>query len=198
MLSVCRHKALPIKDYHRPDHPLQQAILDKIGDLIGRRIANCALATDGCNLPAIPMSLREMAMAAARFAARKGADLAQSLAMERVLDAMGQHPDHLSGKGQPTQAICEATGGRVVVKTGAEGFLTAWLRRDGIGIAIKTADGSERARFAIMVETLARLRLISPSEEDLLGPFRQVQEISLSGELVGVLKCRPDSFQALV
>ena len=168
MLSVCRHAGYSTSGYARIEHPLQQKIVKHVEQLIGRSISEEDLGIDGCDLPAIPLTLLETATAVARFASGSGATDRQSDAMRRLLEAMKMHPDHIAGKGQPPQIICEATAGRVLVKTGAEGFLVAWLPEERLGVAIKTADGSDRARFPILVRLLSHLGLLARAERETL------------------------------
>jgi L-asparaginase II len=79
----------------------------------------------------------------------------------------------MSGRGQDTEIVCEATEGRILVKTGAEGYLVAFLPAEQLGIAIKIADGGDRARFVVLVELLARLGLITPHESERLEALRR-------------------------
>jgi L-asparaginase II len=173
MLSVCVYERLPVASYAKPEHPLQRRILRGLSSLIGREIGLSELGTDGCNLPAIPLTMREMATAVARFASAKGVNDRQSAAMRRLLDAMRRHPDHVSGRGQATQMLCETTQGRVLMKTGAEGYLVAWLPEDGLGIAIKTCDGADRVRVPVLLELLSQLDLIGKREVEALEALRR-------------------------
>lgn len=185
MLSVCLHEDLPVDGYGEPGHPLQQRILSGLSDLVGRDIGSSELGTDGCNLPAIPLSMREMATIVARFAAGQGTSDRQSAAMRRLLDAMRRHPDHVSGRGQATQVLCQTTEGRVLMKTGAEGYLVAWLPEDGLGIAIKTSDGGDRVRVPILIELLSQLDLISKREVEALEGLRRPMITNSVGRAIG-------------
>ena len=187
LLSVCRHCHYSVHDYAHEAHPLQEEIRRTIGALVERPIDTASLGVDGCNLPAIPLTLRETATAVARFAAGDGANAAQGGAMLRLLDAMRRHPDHMSGRGQDTEIVCEATEGRILVKTGAEGYLVAFLPAEQLGIAIKIADGSDRARFVVLVELLARLGLITPRESERLEALRRPTLTNSVGRPVGSL-----------
>ena len=76
--------------------------------------------------------------------------------MLRLLDAMRRHPDHVSGRGQDTEIVCEATEGRILVKTGAEGYLVAFLPAGSSGSPSRSPTAAI-ARFVVLVELLARL-----------------------------------------
>lgn len=185
LLTYCRHRSLPTAGYERSDHPAQGVLRDIFAEMAGRDFDPARMGIDGCNLPAPTFSLREMAGALARFASARSRHPGRSDAMARLLDAMRRHPDHISGRGQPVQRLCEATEGRVLAKTGAEGFLAAWLPQDGLGIAIKVADGGSRARFAVLIETLVQLGLISFRQAEALADLRRPAILNSVGRSVG-------------
>ena len=62
-------------------------------------------------------------------------------------------------------------GGRVFVKTGAEGVYCAALPQQGLGIAIKCDDGAARAAQAIMAAMIARFLPLDAAEHASLRPF---------------------------
>lgn len=188
MLTVCVHRGWPVAGYADPAHPLQREILGIVGELAGRQLTAADVGVDGCDLPAIALSMREMALATARFAARRADPPGRAEAMARILDAMRRHPAHVSGLGTPTVAIAEATGGRVLVKTGAEGYAVAWLPAEGLGVALKTGDGAERARWVMLVELLDRLGLLSRAEAARLEPLRRPAVTNTVGREVGLVR----------
>ena len=65
--------------------------------------------------------------------------------MLRIRRAWGQHPFFVAGSDRFDTNLMEATGGRVLVKTGAEGVYCACLPEFGLGIALKIDDGAGRA-----------------------------------------------------
>jgi len=66
----------------------------------------------------------------------------------------------------------EVTGGRVLGKEGAEGFYALAVRGPvALGIALKVADGGERARPAVVLEVLRQLGALSGEELAALHPF---------------------------
>jgi L-asparaginase II len=81
-------------------------------------------------------------------------------AIARLLAAIAAHPDHLSGRDEPTSRIIRATAGRVLLKGGAEGFCLGFVPERGIGIAIKVADGSSRGKMGAMARIIGRLGLL--------------------------------------
>jgi len=77
----------------------------------------------------------------------------------RVVEAMLRHPDLIAGEGRPCTELMRAHPGRVVVKVGAEGVYCALLPRDGLGVAIKVADGHAVASALALAAVLEQLGL---------------------------------------
>jgi L-asparaginase II len=187
LLSQCVHLDCPTHGYEAHGHPIQQKLLAIFESIAGRRLAADDLGVDGCNLPAPVFKLRAMAAAVARYAACEDASPQRAGAMARLMAAMTRHPDLISGPGQPTERLLRATGGRVVAKTGAEGVLTAWLPHDRLGAVVKISDGAPRARFAVLIEALGALGLLSRGEIAALEDLRTPPISNSVGKSVGRL-----------
>lgn len=160
-LTLARRIGAPAAGYDAPTHPAQRLFLEAFSELLGRDAAALPRGTDGCGLPALALPVADMARAAARFAAAAVAGETRRTAIHRIQAAIRAHPDHLSGQDQPTSRIIRATEGRVLLKSGAEGFNLAFVPERGIGIAIKMADGGSRAKMAVLVAVLAALGLLT-------------------------------------
>ncbi|MCW9023456.1 MAG: asparaginase, partial [Gammaproteobacteria bacterium] len=112
---------------------------------------------DGCGLPAPTMPLLQLAHATARFA--KPVDLSdtRAQAIYRLHEAITNEPLYIAGHGTVVSELNEITKGAVLAKTGAEGIVTAALPEQGLGIAVKIADGSARARSVALLAILDHL-----------------------------------------
>ena len=161
-LSVARRIGAPTAGYQDPSHPTQALYLETFSDLLGRDAGTLVRGTDGCSLPALALSVADMARAAARFAAVKVPGAARQAAIRRLQAAMAVYPDHLSGRDQATSRIVRATNGRVIMKSGAEGFVLGFVPERGLGIAVKIADGATRAKMSVLAAIIGRLGLLSP------------------------------------
>lgn len=161
-LTVARKLGAPAAGYDDPAHPAQRLYLGAFSELLGGRdAAALPRGIDGCGLPALALPMAEMARAAARFAAAAVASEARRAAIRRIQAAIRAHPDHLSGRGGATGRIVRATGGRVLLKGGAEGFVVGFAPEAGLGIAIKLADGAAaRAKMGVLAALLGRLGLL--------------------------------------
>ena len=131
MLALARAHGWTTHGYRLPDHPVQQAA----------RAAHCeateaepsATATDGCGVVTFAYPLHRMAHAFAR--------LVRLSAGDAVVRAMRSRPDLVGGPDGADLHLMQRTG--FFAKGGAEGLLCAGTD-DGLGIAVKSADGSSR------------------------------------------------------
>jgi L-asparaginase II len=83
----------------------------------------------------------------------------------RAVRSMRAHPFLVAGTGRSDTLLMEAAPG-VVAKVGAEGLHCAAILDPGIGVAVKIADGGDRAAGPALVRALAFLGALSPSELD--------------------------------
>jgi L-asparaginase II len=145
MLLACTRLGFPRTGYTDPEHPLQRRIRALHVELADLPPEAIRAGTDGCSLPAFALPLHGMARVGARFAAPTGGDRA---ALERVFQAMRAHPWLVAGPERLDTTLMPLVNG-MVSKMGAEGFYLMALRDTPLGplgVALKTADGAERAR----------------------------------------------------
>ncbi|TQJ86108.1 asparaginase [Streptomyces sp. SLBN-31] len=147
MLYTCVLNDWPLEGYLDPAHPLQQAIAEIVEDLTGQRIAR--VTVDGCGAPLFSVSLHGLARAAARVTTA-----AVGTPEARVADAMRAHAEMASGSGRDVAALMRAVPG-LLAKDGFEGVQVAALP-DGRAVAVKIADGANRARVPVAAAALAR------------------------------------------
>ncbi|MBT3152531.1 asparaginase [Streptomyces sp. CHD11] len=162
-----------LDDYLDPAHPLQRAIAETVEDLTGQRVA--AVTVDGCGAPLFSVSLRGLAVAAARLTTA-----APGTPEARVADAMRGHAEMASGSGRDVAALMRAVPG-LLAKDGFEGVQVAALP-DGRAVAVKIADGAARARVPVAAAALALAGvdaslLAEFAGEALLGGGRPVGEV---------------------
>lgn len=146
MLLTALHRGWSLDDYLDPAHPLQQAVAETVEDLTGQRIA--AVTTDGCGAPLFSVSLHGLARAAARITTA-----APGTPEARVANAIREHAEMASGSGRDIASLMRAVPG-LLAKDGFEGVQVAALP-DGRAIAVKIADGSDRARIPVAAAALA-------------------------------------------
>ncbi|HXC54984.1 MAG TPA: asparaginase [Rhizomicrobium sp.] len=157
-LTVARHWDVATAGYERVDHPVQRAVAAALRELSGA--GELAWGIDGCTAPNFATSLTQFAHAAARMAAPDNLAKRRADAARRILGAMTQHPELMSGTGRACAVLIRSSGGRAAVKTGAEGFFGGWLPTLGLGVALKIDDGAGRAAETAIAAVLDRLGLL--------------------------------------
>jgi len=176
MLATCVVNGWPHRDgaYLHPDHPLQRTIASTIAELADEEPSH--VGVDGCGAPAHVLSLVGVARAF-----RSIAGGAAGPAGDEVATAMTTHPAMVGGEARDVTQLMRHVRG-LVAKDGAEGVFAAALA-DGRAVALKVADGANRARAPVMVAALARLGVEVASLETLLE-----QRILGHGRPVGTVR----------
>jgi L-asparaginase II len=177
MLATCVAAGWDTTTYLEPKHPLQLLIVQTLIELTGEPAA--ATGVDGCGAPVMAVSLTGLARAFSRFAvAPQGTDEA------RVANAIRAYPQWLGGTRRDVTSLIRGVPG-LIAKDGAESVYAVGLA-DGRGIALKIADGGQRARPVVMAAVLRRLGVHAAVLDELadapvLGHGRQVGSITAVG-----------------
>jgi L-asparaginase II len=177
MLATCVAAGWDTATYLDPLHPLQQVISQTLKDLSEEPAA--ATGVDGCGAPVMAVSLIGLARAFSRVAsAAEGTDEA------RVAAAIRAYPQWLGGTGRDVTALIRGVPG-LIAKDGAESVYAVGLA-DGRAVALKIADGGQRARPVVMAAALRRLGvdadvLAELANAAVLGHGEQVGSITAVG-----------------
>lgn len=147
MLATCVAAGWDPASYLDPSHPLQRVIAETTQDLAGEKIV--ASGVDGCGAPLLALSLAGLARAFARLATA-APDTAESL----VAEANRAFPEYVGGSRSDVTRLIKGIPG-LIAKDGAEGVYVAALP-DGGTVALKVADGTERARRPVLAAALRR------------------------------------------
>jgi len=177
MLALARHHGWPTEFYTRVEHPVQQRCLEEVSRWTDLPQHAIRTAVDGCGVVCYGLPLRKMAGAYARLGnaefgmrnaesqepRRDAIDPSQQFRIPhsafRIVEAMLRHPDLIAGSGRPCTELMRAHPGRVLAKVGAEGVYCALLVRDGLGVALKVADGHGPAAALALAAVLEELGL---------------------------------------
>jgi len=187
-LTTALHLDLPLVGYHHLEHPLQQLSLDILSDLASVDLKNYPMGIDGCGLPAPTMPLLQLGHAVARFANPVDLSDFRTRAIHRIHEAITNEPLYIAGYGTVVSELNEVTRGSVLAKSGAEGILTAALPGRGLGIALKIADGSARARSVALLAILEHLGALSEEEKHKLQTHISPTIVNSRGLVVGAIR----------
>ncbi len=180
MLATCRVNDWDVSSYLDESHPLQTRITDAIPDLTGSPVVD--VGVDGCGAPAHVISLAGLARAFRAMATGEA-----GVTGTRIHRAMSSNPLMVGGPRRDVTLIMQGIDG-LMAKDGAEGVFAAALP-DGRAVALKVADGSNRARPPLMHAALRALGVdvsgvdrsawLSP----VLGHGRRVGKVRIVGSL---------------
>lgn len=176
MLTTCAVNGWPTETYLDPEHPLQIHIREVVEELSGEKVAHTGV--DGCGAPLFAFSLTGLARAfQAIITAESGT------AERRLADAFRAYPEMTSGTNRPEARLMRGIEG-LLNKGGAEA-VDAVALSDGTALAVKIADGGQRARVPVTVALLRVLGVRDQIIADLTGP-----PVLGGGNTVGEIRIR--------
>jgi L-asparaginase II len=149
MIAVCRAHGWPVERYRFADHPLQHALHAEVAGAAGLDPQQVPTGPDGCGVVCFALPLERAAFVFSRFERLDGGD--------RIAAAMRARPELVGGNGGTDTELMRTLPGWIA-KGGAEGLMCA-ASADGLGIALKTQDGSSRALRPALAEFGAALGL---------------------------------------
>lgn len=159
-LTLAKHLGASL-DYVDVENPVQIAVRDAFEDITGEDSPGYGF--DGCSAPNFASSLKGMARAMAKMAGSGDQSDMRGRAAATLLDAMLAHPEMVAGTGRLDTELVKHANEPVVLKSGAEGFYVAMVPGQKIGIALKCADGADRASMVAITALLVRLGVLDAS-----------------------------------
>ena len=199
MLALAQLIGATFKDYIQPDHPVQRLILKTISEMAKIKAEDIALGIDGCSVPTFAMPLYNAAYAFANLCDPNHLPESRAQACYTITDAMYNHPNMVGGPDRFDTNFMLASPEKAVSKMGAEGYMCLGLppneqknRPNGIGIAIKIADGDSkgRARPVVALETLRQLGWLSEETQAKISKYGPETDILNRRNLI-IGKMRP-------
>jgi L-asparaginase II len=153
MLLACVRRGWDPETYLRAGHPLQRRVLAAVKAASGQDDVH--VGVDGCGVPVHGVPLVGMATMFARLTTpeRLGA-LASAAA--RATAGMRAAPYLVGGRDRLDTDLMSVADG-LVVKEGAEALVCAAVIPQGLGVAVRVADGGERATGPLLIEALRQL-----------------------------------------
>ena len=170
MLATCVAAGWDVATYREVNHPLQQLMAQVLADFAQDEVDH--FGVDGCGAPVMSLSMAGLARAFGKLA-----QAAPGTNAYRVAQAMRAFPQNVGGTHRDVTKLMQGTPG-VVAKDGAEACYAIGLP-DGRGVAIKIADGSQRARPVVAAAVLRHLGVESEAyaaleKADILGHGKPV------------------------
>ncbi len=170
-LTTAVHLKEETKGYIQMAHPVQQRIVKVLEEFTDLDLANAPVGTDGCSIPTIGIPLSRAALAFARFANPASLPPERAQACHRIQQAIAEYPEMIAGTDRLCTALNKAATGRVIAKVGAEAVYLAALPEQGIGIAIKTHDGTTRGAEVALGALLDKMGAMTEDMHQALDPY---------------------------
>ncbi|MBR2526621.1 asparaginase [bacterium] len=171
MLALCKKNGWDIENYYELNHPVQQAIKEKIYDLCEITEEDYPITKDGCGVPIFSMPLKNML---------KGyLNLFLSTRYQKITKAFREYAYIIGGENRlDTQIMLKSK--NLVAKVGADGLIIIVNLDVADGIVIKVLDGDPKAREISALSLIKKLSWANiPFEKDIK---------TLNGETVGLMK----------
>jgi L-asparaginase II len=203
MLAAARMRGLPIVDYINPNHPVQITILETLAEMCSLPVEQVEVGIDGCSAPNYALPLYNAALGFARLCDPHTRQLDLAAGCRRIIQSMMAYPGMVAGKDRFDTRLMEVCSGRIVAKSGAEGYLLLGVMAGamgagspGVGIALKISDGDlairkangetcNRVRPAVALEILRQMGYINAKDLELLEPdFAPLKPVTNGRKLV--------------
>ncbi len=156
-LCFACHEDINTKGYVALGHKVQDAVRGAMESVTGAQHSIDQCGTDGCSIPTYAIPLENLAHGFAKMTTGTGLGPECAKAARRLVDACMAEPWHVAGTNRACTEIMQTAPGRVFAKYGAEGVFALAIPEQGLGIAIKCDDGSERGVIAMANAVLAKL-----------------------------------------
>lgn len=195
MLAYAQHMGWPTEGYVRLEHPVQQAVREAVLEVTGVAPEGLSHGIDGCGIPVWRMPLSKMAQGFARLGRPETLPPRWREAAERIVAAMAQHPERVSGPGRFDTELMRLTAGRLIAKGGGEAVHAGLIRARGWGWALKVADGNRRATPPVLLAVLERLGVLEAEDRASLEEWMRPILRNNRREIVGHIEPLLDSLQ---
>lgn len=192
-LTTVLHRKEPLEEYISKDHPAQRRVERALSEMTGVDLAHLPHGIDGCGIPAFAIPLFNIALAMARFADPSHLHYPRQKAIHRILEAVKDHPEMVSGSNGFDTKLMKLTQGNVICKGGAGGVEVGIIPSLGFGIALKIDDGNSKAAELAFLAILHTLGAIDEDLYEAMNP--RIPNLTHKGKTAGFLQ--PTNFTIL-
>ena len=181
-LAVCKHKDLPIKNYQKKEHPLQQDLIKLIENLSNYKLEKIGI--DGCTLPNPSMPLKKFALAASQIVDYKKLNENSDIA-KKIFKSCAKFPEFTGGTKSINSILTKISKGKIFFKNGAEGVFLALIPEIKSALAVKILDGASRAAETAIAGLVSTLNIV---DENNLEKIKCRNVTNSTGQLIGEMK----------
>lgn len=188
MLITAKYLNEDLDTYYKLEHPMQRRIMKTIAEICEYDEEKIITATDGCGVPVHAMPLYKFAQGFARLSKPEVLGEKRGKVVKRLTDAMTAYPDMVGGTDRFCTDLMKVCGDRLFAKSGAAAYYAIGLKDKGIGMSFKVEDAAKGIEFAMVLEVLSQLNIITTAEFKQLEKYYIMQDKNHKGELVGCTK----------
>lgn len=174
--------------YIAESHPVQQRLIKVLEEMGDCDLSSTPRGIDGCGIPVIGMRLRDLGLAMARMANPVGLDDKRIDAIKRIRKGCANAPFMVAGTGRFCTGIMEECGEYALVKVGAEGVYCAAFPKQGLGVALKIDDGTQRGAEVAMGAILRKHGVIDGTKAEVLKKYLTPVLTNWAGKYAGDLR----------
>lgn len=187
LLTLCQYYGWSIEDYLKPEHPVQQLILDVISEITDYPREKIYLGIDGCGVVVFGLPIKNMSYAYARLANPETLPEKYQEAAKIITKSMEDHPFFVAGSDRFNTKLMEVSKNKLVAKMGAEGVFCIGVHGD-VGITLKISDGNSRAVPPVIVEILSQLGILNEKEIEQLQKYHKPDVLNNHKDKVGYIE----------
>jgi|TARA_R110000803_G_scaffold38770_1_gene83757 L-asparaginase II len=187
-LTTAQHLGDTPAGYINESHPVQQRLIKVLEEMGDCDLSSTPRGIDGCGIPVIGMRLRDLGLAMARMADPSGLDAKRIEAIKRIRKGCAAAPFMVAGTGRFCTGIMEECGEDALVKVGAEGVYCAAFPKQGLGVALKIDDGTQRGAEVAMGAILRQHGVIDDAKAETLKKYLTPVLTNWAGKYAGDLR----------
>lgn len=190
-LSLCKYYSWPVTDYYSVNHPVQQMILDIVGDISEYTKEKIYLGIDDCTVPVFGMPLKNMSKAYARIANWESLPKQYKQAAQKMFFSMVNNPDIVGGTDRFDTDLMKVSDGNLVAKSGADGVFCIGIRYEkedsSLGITIKMESGNMKFMPLAVIRILGQIKILSEKQIQKLKKYEPSDILNYRDEKIGYI-----------
>ncbi len=185
MLMSTKLLGATIEDYYELGHPVQEKIRETVSLICDFDIKDKYIAIDGCGVPVHATPIYNFAYGMARMTDEKTLPIEIYENAEKIIRSITKYPAYTSGSDRIDYNIIRKYPGKIIVKSGANGFFGGLLPKEKLGFGIKVYDGGSEKRNIILIALLKKLGIIEESDYEFFNDLADTSIKNHRGEVVG-------------
>ncbi len=187
IVTTSLHLKEDFKNYDKHDHAVQKRLRKVLTETTKYEHSKSNHGIDGCGILTYALPIQNMSTGMSALINPKETPLRQA-ACKRLLSAIRDNPEIISGHDDFTTEVIRKTQGRTIIKNGAEGVFCGVIPEKNIAFAIKALDGASRAAQVATAAILFKYGGLNQTEFTDLKRFTQPLLKNWNGTDVGSIR----------